>query len=82
MRRLALVGASVVVLSSGVFAEAAVAQGYGPSGCKFGSDFDNPGEFISAVAQLGGHSDENNPGNPKDPLPPDVKLFCNPYPFE
>ena len=75
MRRLALVGASVVVLSSGVFAEVAVAQeGYGPSGCSILG----PGEVISEKARTVGYSDESNPGNPKDPLPPDVPTFCNP----
>ena len=75
MRRLALVGASVVVLSSGVFAEAAVAQGNGPSPCKLGS----PGQIISAV-----EPDRLNPGNPLPgagiPVPPPVAAACNPSP--
>ena len=82
MRRLALVGASVVVLSSGLFAEAAVAEPYGPSGCKFGGQFARPGDFISVEAQTIGLSDKHNPGNPHDPVDPDVKTFCNPSPFE
>ncbi len=77
-----------MVLGGGVFAQAAAAQGaedlppeleppgYGPSGCKF----ESPGHFVSVVAQLGGHSDENNPGNAVDLVEPDVKTFCNPNP--
>ena len=65
MRRLALAAGSVLVVSSGVFAEAAGAQGNGPSPCKLGS----PGQFISAV-----EPDELNPGNPL----PFVALACNP----
>ena len=72
MRRLALAAGSILVLSSGVFAEAAVGvQGNGPSPCKLGS----PGQFISAV-----EPDGLNPGNPQNPLPPFVAAACNPSP--
>ena len=71
MRRLALAAGSVLVLSGGVFAEAAVAQGNGPSPCKL----ESPGQFISAV-----EPDGLNPGNPHNPLPPFVAAACNPSP--
>ena len=39
-----------------------------------------PGDFVSFIAQEIGHSDDNNPGNAKNPSPPFVPFVagCNP----
>ena len=52
----------------------AFAQGEGPSACK-GQE---PGQFISSVAQEEGHSGELNPGNAKNEDPPFVPFVSNP----
>jgi len=78
MRRIMLVVTVALVMAAMMAASAmpAFAQGLGPSACKE----EQPGQFISSIAQEEGHSAENNPGNAQNEFPPFVPfdVGCNP----
>ena len=78
MRRILTVVAVAALLMVALAVPAAFAQGQGPSACKD----QQPGQYISGIAQGPGNSGTNNPGNAKNELPPFIPFAqfdpCNP----
>ena len=83
MRRIIMLVTVALLMTAMLVASAmpAFAQGEGPSACQE----QEPGQFISGVAQDPGHSSTNNPGNAMNEVPPFVPFVtfsghvaCNP----
>jgi hypothetical protein len=70
MKRIVLMATVALVMAAMMAASAlpAFAEGLGPSACQE----EEPGQYVSFVAQEVGHSGENNPGNALNEYPPFV----------